>query len=55
MHPITAIKGYDALGRLILQQNISTRNLDISSLEKGLLFIHIETEEGVFVKKVIKE
>ena len=55
MSEVTSIKVYDTLGSIVLVQSISSNQLDISSLSSGLLFIKIETNEGSFVKKVIKE
>ena len=46
---------FDVLGALLLEQENSLIQIDISTLSSGLLFIHIETDEGSFVKKVIKE
>jgi len=52
---ITSIKVYDATGRLVLDEEGNTKQLDMSSLNSGLLFIKIETDEGVLTKKIIKE
>ena len=52
---ITSVKVYDALGKLVLEQYNSFSLIDISKLSKGLLFIKIETDNGVFTKKVIKQ
>ena len=52
---IQNIKVLDVLGRLVLQENDPTNQIDISNLSAGLLFVQIETDEGSFVKKVIKE
>lgn len=52
---IKNIKVYDVLGKLLIEQNQPSKQLDISNLSSGLLFIQIETDEGVLVKKVIKE
>jgi len=52
---INKIQVYDLLGRLVLQENNPTSQIDVSNLASGLLFVHIETNEGVFTKKIIKE
>ncbi len=51
---INHIEIYDALGRKVLvSENTST--LDVSNLTSGLFFVHIITNQGTLVKKVIKE
>tara|TARA_R110000787_G_scaffold15134_3_gene46799 strand:- start:1697 stop:3049 length:1353 start_codon:yes stop_codon:yes gene_type:complete len=52
---IEGIKLLDVLGRLVLQERNPSTQLDISNLPTGLLFVQIETDNGSFVKKVIKE
>ncbi|MCH7785783.1 MAG: T9SS type A sorting domain-containing protein [Bacteroidetes bacterium] len=52
---ITSIMIYDVLGRLVLTENGNVKQLDISQLNSGLLFVIIETDEGVVTKKIIKE
>ena len=52
---ITSIKMYDLLGRLVLEENHSFNQLDVSALNSGLFLIKIETEQGVLTKKIIKE
>ncbi len=52
---IETIKVYNVLGKLVLEQSNPSNQIDISSLSNGLLFIQIETDEGSFVKKIIKE
>lgn len=48
-------KIYGANGGLILNTKITQNNLNISSLEKGLYFIHLENENGsTFKTKFIK-
>jgi hypothetical protein len=54
-YSIKMIKVYDILGRIVLEQNNSSNQLDVSNLSSGLLFIQIETSKGSLVKKVIKE
>ncbi len=52
---INRILIYDTLGRLVLEQKKITNQIDISTLDSGLLFITIETDKGVFAKKIIKQ
>jgi hypothetical protein len=52
---ITNITIYDILGRLVLVENESFEQIDVSTLGTGLFLINIETEQGIIVKKVIKE
>ena len=52
---VVSIKVYDTLGRLVLKKDSPSNTLDISNLSTGLLFVHIDTDEGSVVKKVIKE
>ena len=54
-YSINELKIYNTLGELILKDSNPTNQIDISKLSTGLLFIHIETDKGSFVKKVIKE
>ncbi len=52
---ITSIKLYDVLGRLALEEKGNVKQIDISHLNSGVLFVEIETEHGVVTKKVIKK
>jgi hypothetical protein len=52
---INAVKVFDTLGRLVLEQNNPSNQLDISNLSSGLLFVQIDTDKGSLVKKVIKD
>ncbi len=52
---ITSIKVYDSLGKLVLEQDKPSTQIDIASLSPGLFFAHIENGNGSLVKKVIKE
>lgn len=54
-NPIISIIIYDVLGRLVLEKNNPSNHLDISKLDSGLLFLTIETDKGVFTKKIIKQ
>ena len=52
---ITCIKVYDTLGKLVLEQNTSYSQIDISDLATGILFVKIETDKGLVTKKIIKQ
>ena len=52
---ITSIKIYDVLGRLVLVEKRNLNQVDVSYLDRGVLFVDIETDQGVYTKKVIKE
>ena len=52
---IETIKIYDVLGRRIFQEDGNLNTIDVSYLKSGLLFIMIETAEGVLTKKVLKD
>ena len=52
---ITSIKIYDVLGRLVLVEKGNLNQVDVSYLDRGVLFVDIETDQGVYTKKVIKE
>ena len=52
---ITSIKMYDLLGRLVLEENNNFNQIDVSQLNSGVLFVKIETEQGIIIKKIIKE
>ncbi len=51
----TKIKIFDILGRLVFQEKNPNNQLDVSKLSSGLLFVKIETDKGIFTKKIIKE
>lgn len=52
---ISSISVYDLLGRLVMTQYDDFNQIDVSSLDSGLLFVEIETEDGIIAKKIIKE
>ncbi len=54
-YSIHTLQVYDVLGRLVLQESNPSRQLDVSNLTSGLLFVQIETDKGIITKKVIKE
>jgi Secretion system C-terminal sorting domain len=51
---ISQIKLFDINGREILKQNSSSKILDLSTIEKGIYFIEIKTDKGIFNDKIIK-
>ncbi len=51
---ITSINIYDVLGRLVLEENNPTNQIDISTIDSGMLLLQIETKHSVTVKKVLK-
>ena len=53
--PINKIKVFDALGRLVLEEDNSSNQIDVTCLSTGLFFVKIETDQGTLVKKIIKE
>ena len=52
---IKSVNVYDTLGKVVLEQKNPTNQIDISNISSGLLFVKIETDEGVMVKKIIKK
>jgi trimeric autotransporter adhesin len=50
----TIAQVYDISGKLILNKQLNTNQIDISSLAKGLYFIKLSTEEGSVVRKFVK-
>jgi N-acetylneuraminic acid mutarotase len=46
---------YDLSGKIILAQQISTNQIDISTLAEGLYFIKLTSPEGSVVRKFVKE
>jgi hypothetical protein len=52
---ITSVKAYDILGRLVFQEYNQFDQINVSNLDSGVLFVHIETDKGTLTKKVIKQ
>lgn len=52
---IKSINIYNALGKLVLQEKKQFKNIDVTQLSNGLLFVTIETEKGNITKKILKE
>ena len=53
--PISSIQVFDILGRLVIEEKHDFNKVDVSNLGNGLLFLKIQTTEGVVTKKIIKE
>jgi aminopeptidase N len=51
---VNGIKIFNALGQLLYSNDYS-ETLDVSKYPNGLLFIHVETDQGVINKTIIKE
>jgi uncharacterized delta-60 repeat protein/uncharacterized repeat protein (TIGR01451 family) len=53
----TSLELFTITGQLILQQNISgtTASIDISGLQHGMYFVQLKNDNGVYVKKLIKQ
>ncbi len=52
---IDSVSLYDTLGRKVMESNEATESMDVSNLTAGVYFIHITTDSGMVIKKVIKE
>jgi hypothetical protein len=52
---IKSIKAFDILGRLVFQEYNQFDQINVSNLDSGVLFVHIETDRGKIIKKIIKE
>lgn len=52
---IKKITVYDMLGKEVLIENTKFHQLNLSTIKSGVLFLLIETNNGVTTKKVIKE
>lgn len=51
---VDQIRIYNALGQLLYSENYS-ETIDVSKSSKGILFVQIETSEGVINKTIVKE
>ncbi|MDR0206607.1 MAG: T9SS type A sorting domain-containing protein [Bacteroidales bacterium] len=49
---ITDVKIFDICGALVIHKPF-TENIDIATLQNGIYFVHIETNEGTFVKHLV--
>ena len=52
---INKIEIYDVLGNKVWVQIGTTKQIDISNLAMGLYLVNIQTNQGVLVKKMVKE
>ena len=51
---ISSLSIFDTLGRIVLELNKPSNQIDVSNLTNGLFFVKIESNEGAIIKKVIK-
>ncbi len=54
-YTINSIQIYDVLGRLVIEDNYPTNQLDITTLTNGFFYVNIKTDKGVISKKMVKE
>jgi hypothetical protein len=52
---INAIKVYNALGNLVIEERKKFKQLDVSNLSQGVYFVIIETANTSFTKRIVKE
>jgi len=52
---IKSIKVFNVLGKLVIEEKGDVNQLDVSLLKSGLFLIKIETNKGIFVKKIMKK
>ena len=55
IHEIKSIEISDLSGNLIMKKLVPINSVDISSVQKGMYFLSISTDKGIFVNKIIKE
>jgi polyhydroxybutyrate depolymerase len=55
IHSNATVSVFDAMGKMILDQNLTSNNtkIDLSNYEKGIYFIQVTTPDGMITKKVI--
>ncbi len=53
--PIKSIAVYNIIGKLVLSQKNTNNSIDMSTLQRGLYLVTIETLDGMMIKKVVKE
>ena len=52
---ISSIQIRDVMGKMVIQENKTFQQLDISALSTGVYFVSIRTDKGSIIKKIIKE
>jgi hypothetical protein len=52
---IQIIEIFDILGRKVLSEKENFKQLNVSKLKTGVLFVKIMTQKGILIKKIIKE
>lgn len=51
-----SVKLVDMLGRVVFEAaNENTLNVEMSNLNKGMYFVHIQSESGNLIKSVVKQ
>jgi len=53
--PSLRVRVYDITGKLVLEPNISQNKVNLSSLNSGIYFLKIESEESFEIKRIIKQ
>jgi len=51
---LKSIQIYDLIGRLVLVEKERFNLINISSIESGILFVRINTDQGILIKKIVK-
>ncbi len=51
----TEVRMLDLSGKVVLQQNLSQPQIDLSQLSSGMYFLWMETEEGNAIQGIVKE
>ena len=46
---------YSVLGKKVIESKISNDILNISNLVNGIYLLHINTNQGAIVKKIVKQ
>ena len=52
---IQQLRLFDALGRLVLHKQEDLQQIQVAGLRKGMFFLQVETSEGIFTTKVVKQ
>jgi hypothetical protein len=52
---IKSVELCDLTGKLIMKTLVPKNSVDISSVHKGMYFLRVSTDKGIFVNKIIKE
>ena len=52
---MNSVQLYDNTGRIILSSVVSLSEIDLSSFSNGIYFLEINTDQGIFREKIIKQ